>query len=383
MIWPWLVLLVLGIALFVFPYTIYPWVLGWRRARFAVGQTATPAKWPTVSVIVAAFNAEDRIGSKVQELLRLEYPGSFEVVVVDDGSGDRTAIRAKAAGAHQVLRLEERSGKSEAQNAGVNLATGEVLVFTDVSVIVRENALRQLIPALLVEGVGCVTGVDVSQAGESGDPAKEAGLYTRFEIALRRREAEAGTLFGVNGCLFAIRKAHRAPVPRECVDDLYVPLAVLDRGLRVALQPKAEAVVFRPQSLAEEYRRKVRTFAGGLFTLRRAADELPRAYARLRWRLLGHKWLRWLGPFFLLLAVYASIGLAVRWPAGWLLVLGEASCLLAGLIGTIRTRQGRKTPRLVGLAAFVLWVQVALLHAWWRLVTDRPFVVWRPTQRGL
>jgi len=383
MIWPWLAMWLIGLAAFAFPYAIYPWLLGRRGARYAVGQTVTPEKWPAGSVILAAFNAEDRIEAKIAELLKLEYPGQVEIVVVDDGSTDRTAIRAKAAGAHQVLRLPARSGKSEAQTAGGQSARGEVLVFTDVSVVVRENALRQLIPALLVEGVGCVTGVDVSVAGAAGDPAQEAGFYTRFEIALRRREAEAGTLFGVNGCLFAIRKAHRAPVPRDCVDDLYVPLAVQDRGLRVALQPKAEAVVFRPQSLAEEYRRKVRTFTGGLFTLRRAMDDLPRAYRRLRWRLIGHKWLRWLGPFFLLLAFYGSIGLVRRSALGWPIVILEALWLALALLGTLRTGAGRPTSRVVRLAAFILWVQAALLHAWWRLATDRPFVVWRPTRRGL
>jgi cellulose synthase/poly-beta-1,6-N-acetylglucosamine synthase-like glycosyltransferase len=374
-------LLAIGALAFLFPYAIYPFLLLLRPRRFAVGQAPPPAAWPSVSAIVAVFNGAGRIGAKIAELRRLDYPGRVEVIVADDGSDDGTAAAAEAAGADRVVRLPERGGKSAAQNAGVAAAAGEVLLFTDLAVIVQPDALRLLIAELSAPGVGCVTGVDRSVAAGPADPAQGAGWYTRFETGVRWREAETGTLLGVNGCLFVVRKEHRPPVPGACVDDLYVPLAVNDRGLRVTVHPAAEAIVPRTKSLREEFRRRARTFAGGLFTLHAAGRDLPRAVRRLRGRLWGHKRLRWLGPWLILLALYGSMGLALRWPPGWIFVIVEALAMGAALAGLVWTAGGGRPPRPLRLPAFLLLSQAALAWAWVRFALGRPYVVWRPTRR--
>lgn len=377
----WLALTAAGLLGFLFPYLGYPLLLGLAPRRHAVDETAPPAVWPSVSVIVTAYNAAGRLGAKVAELLALDYPGRLEIVVVDDGSADDSAGEAERAGAHRVLRQPENRGKSAAQNRGVEAATGEVLIFTDAGVTIAPDALRHLIPALLVEGVGCVTGVDHSVAAAAGDQAQGAGFYTRFEIGLRRREAAAGTLLGVNGCLFAIRREHRPPVPPECVDDLYVPLAVADRGLRATFHSQAAAQVPRARNFAEEYRRKVRTFTGGLFTLSRVRRDFPGVYRRLRARLWGHKWLRWLGPFFAASALLGNLGLALAWRPAWALLVAQLLAWLAAATGAALAAGGRPMPGALKVPVFFGVVQMALLHAWWRFLSGRPFVTWRPTRR--
>jgi len=333
-----------------------------------------------VTVIIAAHNAAGRIGAKVRRMRAHEYPGSMEIIVADDGSKDDTADEAQDAGADHVLRLS-RVGKSEAQNQAVEVATGEVLVFSDVTVAAEPGSIGKLVAELLQPGVGCVTGVDVSVPGDGQDAAEGAGFYTRFEIYVRRREAQTGTLIGVNGCLFVVRKKDRPPVPPECVDDLYVPLAVCDRGLRVTLHPEARAVVPRSTSFADEYRRKVRTFAGGIFTMMRVYRHLPRAKRRCRRQLVGHKWMRWLGPFFSVLTLYATFGLAMRWWPAWSLFGGElVAALLAGF-GIAAAVAGRDVGRGLRLPGFFGLVQIALLHAWYRVLTWRPYITWDPTRR--
>ncbi len=388
MIWPWLLLVAFGVLGFICPYVVYPLVLRLKRRRFEIGRAPLPAAWPSVSFIVAACNAAGKIGPKVRQLREHDYSGSVEIVVADDGSSDDTANEATQAGADQVLRLP-RAGKSEAQNQAVEAATGEVLIFTDATVEVLPGAVGHLVAELMVEGVGCVTGVDVSVAadrqgqgqGQGQDAAEGAGFYTRFETYLRKREAETGTLIGVNGCLFAVRKTYRPSVPPDCVDDLYVPLAVCDRGLRVTVHPEAKAVVPRSVSFADEYRRKVRTFTGGIFTMLRAYRHLPRAHRRLQWRLFGHKWSRWVGPMFLLLAAYGSVGLAFRWPLGWLLVAMEIIVTVLAGFGIAATAAGHTPARALRLPAFIGLVQLALVHAWYRMFTGQPYVTWKPTRR--
>jgi glycosyltransferase involved in cell wall biosynthesis len=82
----------------------------------------------TVSVVVAAYDEERHIGGLLESLGRQSRP-PLEVVVADDGSRDRTADLAEAAGA-TVLRLPHR-GPAAARNAGARAARGDVLVFLD------------------------------------------------------------------------------------------------------------------------------------------------------------------------------------------------------------------------------------------------------------
>src|SRR4051794_6834344 len=95
-----------------------------RRAK----PTAEPAEpLPSVSLIVAAHDEEANIMHWVRSTLAFDYPRDrLEVVVVSDGSTDRTVEWATKAGADRVLEVP-RGGKVAALNAAVDGARGEVL----------------------------------------------------------------------------------------------------------------------------------------------------------------------------------------------------------------------------------------------------------------
>lgn len=82
-----------------------------------------------VSVIIPAYNEADRIGDTVRAARAL--PNVLEVIVVDDGSTDETAKRAKEAGADRVLMAERNEGKGQAMNRGRRAAEGGILLFLD------------------------------------------------------------------------------------------------------------------------------------------------------------------------------------------------------------------------------------------------------------
>lgn len=82
----------------------------------------------TISVVIPAFNEAERLPSTIRALQRL--PGFGEVIVVDDGSTDQTAEVARRAGA-SVVRFPDNRGKGAALQAGVNAASGDVLVLLD------------------------------------------------------------------------------------------------------------------------------------------------------------------------------------------------------------------------------------------------------------
>jgi dolichyl-phosphate beta-glucosyltransferase len=126
----------------------YRWVLdeAIRDAR------AVPSARPLVdgrcrlSVVIPAYREAERIGTTVQrihdELADVAAGGGLEVVVVDDGSGDRTADVALAAGAEQVVVLPRNRGKGAAVRAGVLASQGRVVLFTDADLAYDPPQLR-------------------------------------------------------------------------------------------------------------------------------------------------------------------------------------------------------------------------------------------------
>ena len=86
-------------------------------------------EWPSMSVVICAHNAEETVEECLDHVCALEYPG-LEVVVVDDGSTDRTASIAERYERVSLIRIEP-GGLSNARNVGTRAATGEIVAFLD------------------------------------------------------------------------------------------------------------------------------------------------------------------------------------------------------------------------------------------------------------
>ncbi|MEO5842714.1 MAG: glycosyltransferase [Acidimicrobiales bacterium] len=88
-----------------------------------------------LSVVVPAYHEEGRIGPTIErlrhDLATVQSDGGVEIVAVDDGSADDTATQARAAGADVVLVQPKNRGKGAAVRAGVLVASGRTVVFTD------------------------------------------------------------------------------------------------------------------------------------------------------------------------------------------------------------------------------------------------------------
>ena len=130
----------------VYAYVLYPVVLialSALQPRRAAGDDDFPAgaPSPSLSVIVAAYNEERCIAQKIENFLRCRYSGEAEMIVVSDGSSDRTAEIAESMADERVrvIRQRERCGKGVAVNAGANAARGEVLVFTDANAMLADR----------------------------------------------------------------------------------------------------------------------------------------------------------------------------------------------------------------------------------------------------
>lgn len=88
-------------------------------------------KIPKVSIIIRAYNEEAALSSILDELKRQDYPKShFEIVVVDNGSIDNTALIAEQFGAKVVSLSQEEFSYPKSSNAGIAVAIGDIVIIT-------------------------------------------------------------------------------------------------------------------------------------------------------------------------------------------------------------------------------------------------------------
>ena len=121
---------------------------------------------PFVSEIVTAWNEEQAIKDCLASLMRMDYPPERrEILVVDNGSTDRTAKIVKR---YPVRYLyEQRRGVSCARNRGIEASRGEILAFTDPDCVVSTGWLHELVRAFEKEGVGAVGGGIIPYPGRT------------------------------------------------------------------------------------------------------------------------------------------------------------------------------------------------------------------------
>ena len=174
---------------------------------------------------------------------------------------------------------------------------------------------------------------------------------------------------------------HRIPLASDLSRDFAAPLTARAHGFRAVSVDDAIAYVPRTHSLRREYTRKVRTISRGMETLLELRSMMdPTLYGVFAWMLISHKVCRWLVPLASLPAIAALVSLAMSHT--WLLPI-VAGGALAGLIAVVGALwpESRPMPRPIGLIAFGVAANVAVIHATLRLLRARDDKIWEPTRR--
>ncbi|HEY2600116.1 MAG TPA: glycosyltransferase family 2 protein [Thermoleophilaceae bacterium] len=297
-----------SLGLLVYTHAGYPALL-WVLAR--VGRTrALPERAdavPSVTLVVAAYDEERVIEGKVRNALALDYPRDrLHVIVASDGSEDRTAEFAAAAGADLVLDLP-RLGKAAAQDAAVKQARGEILAFSDANSLWAPDALRRLVAPLADPSVGYVCGQVRFTADEGA--SNQEGLYWRYEMAVRTLESRLGGITAGNGAIYALRRAHYV-AGDPYTGDLSLPFRMARRKLRSLYAAGALAEEPMVPSLQGEFRRKRRMMSRAFGTVLRGGMLSLRGYTPLfAFELVSHRLLRYASPLLHLLALLSNIAL--------------------------------------------------------------------------
>lgn len=202
-------------------------------------------EYPKVSVVVCAYNAERTMAACLASLEKLRYP-NYEVIVVNDGSTDRTREISEQ---FDYIRLinQENKGLSAARNVGSAAAVGEIVAFTDSDCVADQDWLTYLVGTFLRSGRSAVGGPNFPPPEDSLVPSAVAvspGGPTH--VLLNDEVAEH-----IPGCNMAFRKEVLEeikgfdPVFRAAGDDVDLCWRLQNAGYQIGFSPAAIVWHFR------------------------------------------------------------------------------------------------------------------------------------------
>jgi len=201
--------------------------------------------YPKVSVVVCAYNAESTMNACLASLQRLRYP-AYEMVVVNDGSTDRTGEIADQYEGVQVIH-QANQGLSAARNVGIANSHGDIVAFTDSDCVVDPDWLYYLVATFLASGLPAVGGPNLPPPEDSFVAScVAASPGGPLHVLLDDQEAEH-----IPGCNMAFRREVLEeiggfdPIYRAAGDDVDLCWRLQDRGYRIGFSPAAMVWHFR------------------------------------------------------------------------------------------------------------------------------------------
>lgn len=350
-----------------------------HKRKSATDGTASPAP---ISVLIAAYNEAKVIKATLQALLRTDYTGEMEIVVVDDGSSDGTseAVQTIAQTDPRVrLIRQQNAGKAVALSTALANSNHELLVFLDSDTHFEPGTLGELVAPFADQRVGGVAG-----HGKVGNPRTLIARCQSLEYACgfnmdRRAYAAWNCITVLPGAICALRRSALVKAGGFSTDtlaeDTDLTLALHKSGYRIAYAPDAIAWTEAPETYRALAKQRFRWAFGTLQCLWKHKDMLfnPR-FGALAWFSLPSVWFFQIGlvaltpvvDAMLLFSLVSGNGLAV-WIYALVFLLMD-----------------------VALAALACRMEKAPLSKAWLMVimriTYRPllsYVVWRSILKAL
>ena len=291
-----------------FGYGILLFVLVKLRTMI-MGKRPVPnngGKWPSLTLVVSAYNEEDCIAQKIENSLSLTYPqDKITYLFASDGSTDATpAIIAKYPQI-TLMHRPERKGKIAAMERAMHEVTSEVVIFTDANTMLNKEALMNICRHYHDPKVGAVSGEKRVSIADVADATAGEGFYWKYESKLKTWDSELYSVVGAAGELFSVRTKLYEPVPPDTIlDDFMISLRIAEKGYRIIYEKAAYATETGSENITEELKRKIRIAAGGIQSIVRLKSLLnPFNNFVLCFQYVSHRVLRWtITPFLMVLA---------------------------------------------------------------------------------
>jgi cellulose synthase/poly-beta-1,6-N-acetylglucosamine synthase-like glycosyltransferase len=224
-----------------------------------------PTRFPTVSVLIPAYNSEKTIAQCIESVLNLNYPKKIQVLVVDDGSTDNTGKIAKKYPI-KYLRVKH-GGKSRAMNKGLKKIKSELVATLDSDSFVSSDALIKMIGYLEDPNTAAVIpAIKIHNTNKMLERLQNIEyIYAAF---LRKLFTFFNALFVVPGPFSVFKRKVFEELgdfdEDNLTEDMEMGLRILDAGYQIHSSLNAEVHTVAPEGVLDLMKQRFRWYIGNL-----------------------------------------------------------------------------------------------------------------------
>ena len=220
---------------------------------------------PTVTVMVVAHNEEKVIYEKLENIIKLDYPkDKIEFLIASDNSVDRTNeivkefIKNNPEYKIRLFQVQQRKGKTNAQNEAQKTVKSEILVMTDANSILESNSVKELVAAFTSNTINYVSGRLVYINENHSGVTSSENIYWDSDTQLRKIESDIQTITAGNGAIYACRNAEYHDFEPIKSHDGNMPRYYALNGKKALYNADAIAYEKAGEVIEDEFKRKVR-----------------------------------------------------------------------------------------------------------------------------
>ncbi len=370
-----LFLLALWIALFFFSVGIIGinLIIMKKNSKKPWNIKASAAYKPKVTIIVPTYNESNCIGSKLVNLVKLDYPRELmQIVFVDSNSNDGTMdiitdfVKQQSTFNFTVLSEKERKGKSAALNFALQYCTGDVIVVSDSDSYWYPDILEKTMPFLADPSVGAISGPKILLNPNQTWVTKTETLYLNSLNSRRLGESKLGSTLLFEGGFSAFKRNILTSFDQYNTgsDDNGTVIGLIENNQRTLFLPEAKFFTFFPETWKEKTSIKTRR-----------ANQIVRVYSKyasllLKNRIKSSKGTVFQHVFFNIVSPFMFVGLLAL---SVLMVIGFPYFLILLLILLV--------PNVALFLAESVQSYIILFFSILSVAAGKKFIIWKIPKR--
>ena len=243
---------------------------------------------PFCSIIVPAYNEEKTLEKTVKSAADLNYPkNKFEIIIIDDGSRDKTFEIAKnleKVYGNVLAFTKKNGGKASAMNFGILKAKGEFIISFDADSMVTPDSLKKMIPYFYDKNVMCVTpGMKVYKP--KGVLQRMQAIEYDLGIFLRKAFTRFNAVHVTPGPFSVYRKVffekYGGYDEKNITEDMEIAMRIQYHNFKIENSPESLVYTIAPNKLYPLTRQRRRWYFGMISNLWKYKDMFGKKYGEL------------------------------------------------------------------------------------------------------
>jgi cellulose synthase/poly-beta-1,6-N-acetylglucosamine synthase-like glycosyltransferase len=372
-----IIIFIFSLSVLIYTFLGYPMIL--VLLSFLFGKHVEKKDfYPSVSILISAYNEENVIKQKIENSLNLDYPkDKLEIIVASESTDKTNEIVTEYKEKGVVLyAFEKREGKSATLYRTVPLAKGEIIIFSDANAMYEKDSVKKITRNFYDKRIGCVSGRLRYLNPKESNIGEGERAYWEHDIFLKKIASKLLSLGGgVNGSILAIRKELYNPINKYRGDDFEISNRIEINGYGVIIEPEAISYEEASTNSKQEFKRKVRLATWNLkssFLLLREA--LKKRKLVTAFLIFSHRLLRYTTPIWLILLLLSNIFLLDT--GLYYLFSLQVIFYLIAFIGFVAEKNNRKINSLLLVPFYFCMVNYAALFAIFKNIFTKTEVLW-------